>query len=181
MTGCANFYVDPATKDVPVAEMRKPATPKPVQLVFEFQNQGAPVARATEFLQGAVKAQVEQSGLFASVQTEPSADAPILNVVLNNIPIDMNTNKAFLTGLTFGAAGSTAIDGYVCTVSYLAAGQSQPIVKTARNAIHTTLGSARAPAGMRKAESLEQAVRQMSHAVISNALRDLSLDSGFGN
>lgn len=36
LTGCASFYVDDNTKDVPVAQMAKPAQPKPVQLLFEF-------------------------------------------------------------------------------------------------------------------------------------------------
>ena len=181
LTGCASIYVDTATKEVPVSELKKPASPQPVQLVFEFQNQGMPVPRATEFLQAAVKTQVAKSGLFSAVETQPAAGMPILNISLNNIPLTKGNASGFVTGLTFGAVGTAVTDGYVCTVSYLPAGSSKPIVKTARHAIHTTVGNAEPPAGAQKSANIGDAVLQMTHEVLSNALRDLSQDSGFGN
>lgn len=180
LSGCANMYVDTATKEVPVAELKKIVQPKPVQLVFEFQNQGAPNATATNFLKDAVFEQVKNSGLFALVETAPSTGVPMLNVTLNNVPITKDAaSQGFVTGLTFGLAGSAVTDGYICTVSYLPAGQIQPIVKTAKHAIHTTIGNATPPANAQKAPSADVAVKQMTREVLSNALKDLSFDESF--
>jgi hypothetical protein len=138
LTGCASLYVDTATKEVPIADMKKPAQPKPTQVVFEFQTKGAPNATATSQLKTEVLTYVEQTGLFA-----PAAPgAAMLTISINNIPLtDDAASKGFVTGLTFGLAGSAVTDGYVCTVSYLPAGQSTPVVKTARHAIHATIAT----------------------------------------
>lgn len=179
MSGCASAYVDTATKPVPVSEMKKVAQPKPVRLVFEFQSKGAPNARATEFLKESVTDQVKKSGLFAAVDSTAPTDG-MLNVTLNNIPLTEDAaSKGFVTGLTFGLAGSAVTDGYICTVSYLPPGQSAPIVKTARHAIHTVLGNANPPAGAKPSENLAAAVKTMAEEVLSNALRDLSYDPAF--
>ncbi len=63
LTGCASFYVDTATKEIPAAAYKKPAEPHPVQLVFEFQTKGVTNARATEYLSAQVKDQIKGSGL----------------------------------------------------------------------------------------------------------------------
>lgn len=178
LTGCASMYVDTATKEVPVTEFKQVANPKPVNVVFEFQTKGVPNSRATAFLKDQVIEQVKASQLF-TVENGGS-DAGMLNITLNNMPITEDAAaKGFVTGLTFGLAGSTVSDGYICTISYLAPGQTQPIVKTARHAIHTTVGNATPPAGVVKAANAETAVRSMTREVVSNALNDLSHDQQF--
>jgi hypothetical protein len=179
LSGCASFYLDPATKDVPVAEMHHAAAPQPVRLSFEFQTRGAPNSRATEFLTPAVREQLQASGLFSTLDGGPNA--AILEIKLNNIPLndDSPAAKGFVTGFTFGLVGSQVSDGYECKLSYLPAGQSAPVVKVARHAIHTTLGNAGPPPGTIKAPDANTAVKEMTHAVVSNALRDLSRDPAF--
>ncbi len=180
LTGCASVYVDTATKEVPASEMKKVANPKPVQLVFEFQTKGAPNPRATTLLKDTVAKEVVDTGLFSKVASEPTPNIGMLNVTLNNVPLTDNAaGKGFVTGLTFGLAGSAVTDGYICTVSYLPAGQTTPIVKTARHAIHTTVGNANPPAGVQKAPSMLDAVQKMTRDVVSNALKDLSYDAAF--
>jgi len=179
LSGCASFYLDPATKDVPVAEMHHAAAPQPVRLSFEFQTRGAPNSRATEFLTPAVREQLQASGLFSSLDGGPNA--AILEIKLNNIPLNDGSAaaKGFVTGFTFGLVGSQVSDGYECKLSYLPPGQSAPVVKMARHAIHATLGNASPPPGTIKADDATAAVKQMTHAVLSNALRDLSRDPAF--
>jgi len=177
ITGCASMYVDTATKEVPVSAMKKPVQVKPTQVVFEFQTKGAPNATATKFLNDAVVAQVNETGLFAPAAASGSA---MLTISINNIPLtDDVASKGFVTGLTFGLAGSAVTDGYVCTVSYLAPGATTPVVKTARHAIHTTLGNASPPAGAGKPVDGTTAVKTMTRDIVSNALRDLSNDPTF--
>lgn len=180
LSGCANFYVDTATKPIPAAEMKQVADPKPVQLVFEFQTKGAPNPRATEHLKNVVTNEIKDSHLFSSVAADPAPGVAMLNVTLNNISLTDNpAAKGFVTGLTFGLAGSVVTDGYICTISYLPAGQSTPIVKTARHAIHTTIGVSSPPPGAQKSASIRAAIDKMTRDVLSNALKELSDDPGF--
>ncbi|WP_229427103.1 hypothetical protein [Massilia atriviolacea] len=179
LTGCSTpMHLDTSTKEVPVSEMKKVANPQPVQLTFEFLSRGAPSAAATAFLKDAVTAQVAESGLFA--QAGSAAPAAMLMISMDNIKVgDDKTGSAFLTGMTFGLSGTAVTDGYICTVSYLPAGQAKPIVKVARHAIHTTIGNASPPPSAGKPMAPEVAVKTMAREVLSNALRDLSFDPAF--
>lgn len=180
MTGCASFYVDTATRDVPVSEMKPVAQAAPVQLLFEFQTKGVQNSRATDHLRSQVVDQVKASGLFSAVEDKPVANGAILSLKLNNVPLtDDAFGKGFVTGLTFGLAGSQVTDGYVCTIEYLSPNQGAPIVKTARHAIHTVMGAKEAPANGIRAETIEEAVRTMTRQVVGTTLKDLSFDPNF--
>lgn len=180
LTGCATHYVDGAVKEVPPSQFAKPTQPKPVQLVFEFQTKGAANARATEHVKPMVVDSLKTSGLFAQVEDKPVAGGALLSVNLNNVALtDEAFAKGFMTGLTFGLAGSTVTDGYQCTVSYLAPGASAPIIKTSKHAIHTALGASGTPPNGQKAASVEDAVRTMVRQVMGLALNDLSQDPQF--
>ena len=180
MTGCASFYLDTATREIPVEAYKKPAAPKPVQVVFEFQTKGVANATATKYLSAQVVKQIKGSGLFSEVKDTPVADGALLNVVLNNVPLtDDAFSKGFVTGLTFGLAGSQVSDGYVCTIKYLPSPQDAAIDKTARHAIHTVMGAKEGPNNGTKVESLEVAVKTMTRQIVSTALDDLSRDPAF--
>ena len=180
ITGCATFYVDTATKEIPATAFKKPATLKPVQVVFELQTKGVANATATQYLAAQVKEQIKTSGLFSELKETPVAEGSLLSVVLNNIPLsDDAFGKGFVTGLTFGLAGSQVTDGYVCTLKYLPTSQSAPITKTARHAIHAVLGAKEDPPNAVKMESVDLAVTTMTRQILSTGLNDLSRDPGF--
>ena len=180
LTGCSSMYVDNGTKEVAAASFKKPAQAKPVQLVFEFQTKGAPNARATQLLKDQVVEQVKTSGLFSQVAETPIAGGALLSVTLNNVPLtDDAFRKGFVTGLTFGLAGSQVSDGYVCTAKYLAPSAAEPITKSARHAIHTVIGSGAAPQNAEKAANPEAAVRTMTRQIVSTVLNDVSQDASF--
>jgi hypothetical protein len=180
LTGCANFYVDRGTPEISTSQYQKPIEPKPVQLLFEFQTKGVVNARATDHLKAQIGEMVKASGLFSAVESAPVAGGAVLNVTLNNVPLtDDVFTKGFVTGLTFGLAGSQVSDGYVCTVTYLTAQQAEAIKKMARHAIHTQVGAGAAPANGIKVESIEVAVRTMTRQIVSTALNELSRDPAF--
>lgn len=180
LTGCATHYLDGAVKDVAAAEFRKPAEAHPVQLVFEFQTNGATNARATTEVKPMVTDAIKTSGLFTAVDDKPVAGGAVLNVQINNVALlDDAFRKGFMTGLTFGIAGSTVTDGYVCTVNYAGPGQAGPIVKTAKHAIYTSMGSGDAPPAAVKAPTIADAVRMMVRQIVDNAMRDVSRDPAF--
>ena len=53
------------------------------------------------------------------------------------------------------------------------------MTKTARHAIHTTLGAAAAPGNATKAAGMEDAALTMQRQVLSQVLNDLSKDPAF--
>lgn len=177
--GCATQYVDGAVKDVPDSQFARPAQPQPVQVIVEFQTNGKPNARATEFVKPMVLDRIKASGLFRDVQDKPNGGG-LMSVTINNVALlDEAYRKGFLTGLTFGAAGNTVTDGYECTVTYTRAGQATPLVKTAKHAIHTAMGSAGAVPGGVKVGSVTEAVQMMTRQIVGTALKELSDDPAF--
>ncbi|MBT9506228.1 MAG: hypothetical protein IV109_06510 [Rhodoferax sp.] len=180
ITGCATHYVDTALKDVPPEKVIKVQSPKPVQFLFEFQTKGATNARATEQLKIKATELVQRSALFSQVGSAPVASGSVLNIVVNNVLLtDDAAAKGFVTGLTFGLAGSTVTDGYICTIDYLPGGAAPKISKTVRHAIHTSLGSAGAPVNAPKSASIQEAVETMLRQIISNGLNNLASDPSF--
>jgi hypothetical protein len=180
LTGCANFYVDGATKEVPAAQFAKPAKAAPVQMFFEFQTKGVANARATSMMKDKAMEQVKASGLFDAVSDQASPAAGQLSITLNNVPMsDDAFSKGFVTGLTFGLAGSQVSDGYVCTAKFTPASGQPAVTKSARHAVHTTIGNASAPGNATKASGIEDAVFTMQRQVLSQVLNDLSKDPAF--
>lgn len=178
--GCASYYVDGNTRDVAVSQYKAPAAKRPVQLLFEFQTKGVANARATELLKPKIRAQVESSGLFAGVSDTPAADSALLSVTLNNVPLsDDAFSKGFMTGLTFGLAGSQVSDGYICTARYTGSAGASPVTHQARHAIHTTMGATSSPGNAVKADNIDSAVATMTRQILSNVLNDLSQDPAF--
>jgi hypothetical protein len=179
-SGCASYYVDTALKDVPPEKMKKVENAKPVQLLFEFQTRGATNPRATEGLKAKVTDIVKSSGLFSQVENAPVSNGAILSIIVNNVPLTDNAaGKGFATGLSFGLAGNTVTDGYICTVDYIADARTQKITKTVRHAIHTALGNTSAPPNAVKSDSIQDAVNTMLRQIVTNALNDVANDPAF--
>lgn len=140
--GCASAYLDASTKEIPAVQFKKPASPAPVQLLFDFQTKGVPNAQVTAMLRDRVTSQVKASGLFSDVGSAAVPNGGVLSITLNNVPMsDDAFTKGFLTGLTLGLAGTQVGDGYVCTATYRGPNGAAPVVKQARHAIYTTVGA----------------------------------------
>jgi hypothetical protein len=179
-TGCTSFYVDTALKDVPPENMKKLDAPKPVQLLFEFQTKDASNPVATQKLRPRVEEIVKKTGVFSELSPGPVSSGAVLSIVVNNVVLTDNAaGKGFVTGLTFGIAGSAVTDGYICTIVYIPDGNAPKISKTVRHAIHTTLGNANPPAGAVKSASAEDAVNTMMRQIIMNAVNDIANDPSF--
>lgn len=180
-TGCASFYVDTGLADLKPEEIKKTERAQPVQLLFEFQTKGSLNAGATEYLKNQVTDIAKASGMFSDVSTIPASNGSTLAITLNNVPVtDDAFAKGFVTGFTFGLAGNTVTDGYICTINYIPSNGAPKLTKTLRHAIHTTVGAESAPKNAKKSENMEDAVRTMTRQVVANALNELRNDSAFG-
>jgi hypothetical protein len=178
--GCASAYLDSSTKEIPAAQYKKPVSPAPVQLLFDFQTKGVANAQATAMLRDRVVAQVKSSGLFSDVGSAVVPNGAVLSITLNNVPMsDDAFSKGFLTGLTLGLAGTQVGDGYVCTATYRSGDGTTPVVKQARHAIYTTIGATGGPSNAVKMPGLKEAALEMTTQVVSNVLNDLSQDTNF--
>lgn len=180
LSGCASFYVDKGTSEIPAAQFKIPAQTHPVQVLFQFETKGLSNARATEFIKADVIDQIKKSGLFSIVSESPATNGGLLSITLNNIPItDDAAAKGFATGFTLGLVGSTISDGYICTARFSGEAGTEPVLAEARHVIHTTLGASSAPANATKAEDLTQAVKTMVRQVLSNVLNNISHNPAF--
>lgn len=180
-TGCATPYVDGHLPEVPSAQMRVPAQPRDVQLLWEFQTRGVANPRATELLDARVRKQISDSGLFKTVSATPAPGGALLSISVNNVPLsDDAFSKGFVAGLTFGLAGQTVGDGYECTLRYTPAKDgTAAVTKTAKHVIYTRVGAGGGPEGAVKTDNIEAAVSLMLRQLLSHALDDLSRDASF--
>ena len=172
--GCASFYIDRSGPTVGVADIVKTKDSRPVQLFYEYQTRGIANARATAATSDAVRLVVIDSNLFTSVSALPAAGRRLV-IAINNVPITSAAEaraKGFVTGLTFGLAGTTVADGIACTAT-LFDGEVVTASASAQSAVYTTIGAASAPPGltaMQPADALREIVTQLTWRV----LRDLS-------
>lgn len=177
-TGCLGMkqYIDPGLPRVAYTDL-KPVEPKrPVQVYFEFRTKGATNAKATEFVRPMVLDTLKRSGMFSDVVVAPATADDKLYVTIDNVPVDKDAaSKGFMTGLTFGLAGSMVTDGYVMETGWVAANKAE-VKRTYRHAIHTTIGNADGPPGLTPVpkEPKGEAVRLMTEGLILNLLNDMS-------
>ncbi|WP_157376333.1 hypothetical protein [Burkholderia ubonensis] len=165
-------YVDSSLGEPHYSDLKKPASPQPVQLLVEFQTKGVPNARATEAFKPRVYEQVSQSGLFSQVSYEPVASGRKLSITINNLPQTENASaQGFGTGLTFGLVGTMVTDGYVCTATYAAPGHDA-VTKVVKHAIYTTIGNASGPEGL-KSMTLQDASSMMIRQIVAKSLEEI--------
>lgn len=169
--GCAKAYVDPAYRQVGYEDLKRRETPVPVRLSTEFQVNGTPKERQSEFLRSKVERFFKSTGLLA-----PSEEGAALEIVLNNVgDIGAAAAKGFGTGLTFGLIGSTVTDGYILTATYRPVGQEDAFVRSYRHAIHTTIGNKQGPPGLEPLP-LPEAFDRVLEDMLLNLSNDLQFE-----
>jgi hypothetical protein len=180
LSGCSiSPYIDNELQDLRAEDKVSVVDPKPVQFLFEFQTKGVENGRATDLLRAEVMTAVQDSGLFAQAGPAPVTDGTLLHITINNVNLtDDAFAKGFATGLTFGLAGTTATDGYICTIDYLADG-SRKIEQVTRDAIYSNIGAKKAPPHADKVASLDIAVKTVTRRMVSHGLNDLAKNPDF--
>jgi hypothetical protein len=178
----AGSFLDNTLGEVKPEDRIPIANPKPAQLLFEFQSNGATNAKAQAFLHDRVVADVKASGLFSDVSDAPEADGAVLSVTINNVAdLKSAESKGFTTGLTLGLASSTVADGYECTLAYLSGDPAATtITETANHVIYTTVGLFGSdPPNATRMKNVTEAVYVMTDQILAHALNDLAANSVF--
>jgi len=174
-SGCISTtsYVDPELPKIAYTSLKPPTQARPVQVFFEFQTKETTNAAATEKLRPKVVATLEQSKLFSEVVTAPKTADQKLFITVNNFPVTKDAaSKGVGVGLTFGLVGTMVTDGYLMETIYRAPSQ-QEVKKTYRHALHTTIGNAPGPPGL-KGMTPQEAFDKALEEMLLNLLNDLS-------
>lgn len=155
------------------------AKPAPVQLIFQFRTQGSFNPHATQWLGPVVLEHVRNSGAFSEVTTGPAAGGAVLTITLENVPEESWYRQSFATGATWGFAGNTLIDHYICTVEYSPGPGSTVVTKTVLHQIITNRGIKKQPLNTVRTETIEEASLMMTRHVVTNGVNDIAKDPGF--
>ncbi len=170
----ARFFVDNTLGDVAPEQVVQVSEPKPAQLLFQFQSNGAANARATQFLNSHVTEHVTARGAFSAVSTTPAEGGAIVSITINNIPQENAASQGFVTGLTFGLRGTVVSDYYVATLEYVSGPDATPISIVARHTLYTAVGRADAPPNATQARNADEAVLTIMRQLVQRMLNDLA-------
>ena len=175
----ARFYVTNMLGELDPASKVRVAEPRPVQLLFTFQTDGAPNMRATNYVKEQVSTEVRGSGLFSEVAATPAASGAVLSVTINNITERGAAGRGARVGLTLGLTGTTVTDSYEVTFEYLSGANAAPIRKVVRHAIRATIGRTDPPADATRVRNAEEAVRTIVRQTLAHGLNQLAGDPAF--
>lgn len=175
----AEHFLPKTPTDLTAAEKAVVAKPAPVQLIFQFRTKGAFNPHATQWLGPAVLEHVRNSGAFSEVTTGPAPGGAVLTITLENIPEEGAFRQGFATGATFGFAGNTIIDYYICTLEFSPGPEAGIVTKQVRHQIITNKGIKKQPADTIRTETLDEAVMTMTRHVMTNGVNDIAKDPGF--
>lgn len=163
-------YVDPQYHRASYETIHRLAKPISVKLDTQFQRNGQPLPAADGELRSQVERTLRASGVFIPT-ADPNAPA-IINVVANNIAdLAAARGRGFVTGLTFGGAGSMFDDNYEFTFTFHDAANHERKM-TYQHAIHTAIGRTERPAGLTPTTTAD-AFGRVVEDVVLNFVQDL--------
>ena len=179
------FYVDNTLGEVTPDQKVVPAELKPVQLLFEFQRDGAPNPRATKVIKPWAVEDLQALGVFADVVEKPVPGGAVLSIKFNNVVNEEELKKikkdAFGAGLGFGLFGGVmAADHYVVTFEYIPAEGSAPVSTEVHHVLYSTFGKQKkdfvAPGTeIKKAnDAVKVVVRQALERGVNNLFAELA-------
>lgn len=180
----AKWYVDNALGEVKPEEKILPATPKPVQFLFEFQRDGGPNARATKEVKPWAIDALKASGAFTDIVDTPTSDGAVLSVKFNNVvkkeELDKAKKDGFRAGLGFGLFGGVvATDHYVVTLTYIPATGAAPITTEVNHALHMKFGKKDVVIPGTEAKNVTEAVKTVVRQAFARGVNNIVADPAF--
>ena len=176
LTGCLHldYYVDPKPARLSASDLRLPAKPKPVHLIFDVYNENGPFLEATGKLAPKVLDVVTFSGLFSSIAKVGSENMPRLQIIITEAPLPASgelSNQPVPQGISANLPGTAGGVVYTLTGSYTVAGKP-PVKKTYNHAVHVASSNGPRPKGARKMRAIS-AVEDIVEQMTLSFLRDL--------
>lgn len=180
----AKWYVDNALGEVKPEEKVYPTTPKPVQLLFEFQRDGGPNPRATKQVKPWAIDALKTTGAFTEIGETPTADGAVLSIKFNNVvkPEDLEKAKkdGFRAGLGFGLFGGVVTtDHYVVTLTYVPATGAAPITTVVHHALHMKFGKKDVEIPGTEVKDVTVAVKTIVRQALARGVNNIVADPAF--
>jgi len=178
LAGCStqhfytNYYLDPKPPKVTYSDLKPPAAPQPVYLVFDMYEGSTSFPEATRKLAPKVARVVEESKLFAWVAKVGSENMARIQVSMRETGVLAGRDTRTLPeGLTSGLTGSKGAIVYQFTASYQPPGKDT-IKRVYPHAVHIVEGSSPA-LGDAFPMTASHAVDAMVEQVVLRFLREL--------
>ncbi|MBS0255402.1 MAG: hypothetical protein JSS36_09400 [Proteobacteria bacterium] len=178
------YFVANALGEVKPAEKVTAAKPKPVQVLFEFQRDGKPNARATKVVAPWAIDAIKGTGNFTTVSDAPAPDGAIISIKFNNLVIkeelDKAKSQAFGAGLSFGLLGGVvATDHYVVTIEYVAATGATPIRTEVRHELISKYGNKNVEIPGTEYKNADEAVKVLVRQALDHGINTIVADPAF--
>jgi hypothetical protein len=181
MAHAAKWYVDNALGEVKPEEKVLPATPKPVQLLFEFQRDGSPNPRANKEVKPMALAALKGTGAFTDVVETPTADGAVLSITFNNVvekeELDKAKKDGVRAGLGFGLFGGVvAQDRYVVTLKYVPATGAAPITTVVNHSLYMKFGKKDVEIPGTEVKNVKEAVQTVVRQALARGVNNIFAD-----
>ncbi|HYV31586.1 MAG TPA: hypothetical protein VEO53_10835 [Candidatus Binatia bacterium] len=168
----ASYYVDPRPPRASYADVKAPAHPKPVYLVFDMYSAEGSFPEATRKLGRKIVRVLEDCQLFSTVSKVGSENIARIQVSMRETAVLTGADtKSLPEGLTSGLHGSRGAIVYQFTASFQAPGQ-ELVKKVYPHAVHIVEGNSLALADVLPMTA-SHAVDAMVEQVMLHFLRDL--------
>ena len=178
------FFVANALGEVKPEEKVTPAKPKPVQVIFEFQRDGKPNARATKVVKPWAIDDLKGTKDFTDVVETPTADGAVLSIKFNNLVIkeelDKAKKQAFGAGLGFGMFGGVvATDHYVVSFDYVPATGAAPIHTEVKHELYSKYGKKDVEIPGTEYKKGDDAVKALVRQALDRGMNNIVSDPAF--
>lgn len=178
------FYVANALGEVKPEEKVTPASPKPVQIIFEFQRNGQVNAKATKLVKAWVIEDLKKTGDFSDVVETPTTDGAVVSIKFNNVVIKEEMDKAkkdaFGAGLGFGLFGGVvAVDHYVTSFDYVATTGATPIHTEVKHELYAKYGNKQAEIPGTLYAKPDDAIKVLVRQVLDRGANNIVADPAF--
>ena len=168
----ANYYADPTPRRTSYEELKRPADPQPVYVVFDMYAAEGSFPEATSKLGPKVVQTLQYSRLFSKVSKVGSENMARFQVSMRETALlSGHEAQALPPGLTSGLTGSKGAIVYSFTTTYQPPGK-EAVKKVYPHAVHIVKGSS-PQLGHTLPMTASHAVDSVVEQVVLNFLYDL--------
>lgn len=180
----AKWFIDNTLGEVKPEEKVNPENPQPVQLLFEFQRDGAPNPQATKQVKPWAVEDIKTTGAFSAVVEEPVPEGAVLSIKFNNVvkkeEVDKAKKDGFAAGLGFGLFGGVvATDHYVVTFEYIQRTGAVPITVVVNHALHMKFGHKDVEIPGTQVKNVTEAVQGVVRQALNKGVNSIVADPAF--
>jgi hypothetical protein len=174
----ASYAIDPKPPHTTYSDLKSPANPKPVAVIFDMYRGAAPFPEGTAKFGRKIGRIVDGSGLFSNVAKVPSEQTARLQISLTELAtVEGSELKSLPAGLTSGLAGSEAAVLYMFTGNYQPAGKpaAKKVYHQAIHILNSKHGWQQNDQPLTASQATDAMIEQLTLTFLHDLQRDGSL------